>query len=150
MKLSRSILFAATALLVSHSAAAEIYKCTDEQGNTRYVDKPCAGRSVIFTPTPAPVISEDASGRMDKTKRLLRAYEAEHEEEQRAEARRVLEQQQRIKKCTNAKYYEQNVTHAGRVYRTDENGQRFDLTNEERAETEANARKEVERWCDSK
>ena len=99
MKLSRSILFAATALLVSHSAAAEIYKCTDEQGNTRYVDKPCAGRSVIFTPTPAPVISEDASGRMDKTKRLLRAYEAEHEEEQRAEARRALEQQQRTKKC---------------------------------------------------
>lgn len=150
MKLSRTILLAVIALPVSHSATAEIYKCTDEQGNTRYVDKPCAGPSVVFTPTPAPVISEDASVRMDKTKRLLRAYEAEHEEEQRAEAQRTLEKQQRIEKCTDAKYYEQNVTHAGRVYRIDENGQRFDLTDEERAETEANARKEVERWCDSK
>lgn len=149
MKLSRSIVLAATALLLSHSVAAEIYKCTDELGNTLYVDKPCAGRSVIFTPIPAPVISEDASGRMDKTKRLLRAYEAEHEEQQRAEASRVLEQQQRIKKCSDAKYYEQNVTHASRLYRTDENGQRFDLSDEERAETEANARKEVKHWCDS-
>ncbi len=149
MKLSRSIVFAATALLLSHSVVAEIYKCTDELGNTLYVDKPCAGRSVIFTPIPAPVISEDASGRMDKTKRLLRAYEAEHEEEQRAEASRVLEQQQRIKKCSDAKYYEQNVTHASRLYRTDENGQRFDLSSEQRAKTEANARKEVKRWCDS-
>lgn len=149
MKLLRSLLLAATVLFVSHSVMADIYKCTDEQGNVLYVDKPCSDTAVVITPKKGPVITEDSLQRQRKTQRLLRAYEAEHEEEQRAQAQRTLEQQQRIKNCSAAKYYEQNVTHASRLYRTDDNGQRFDLSNAERAKTEAYARKEVKRWCDS-
>ena len=142
-------MLAALALLVSSGAAAEIYKCIDARGGTRYSDKPCAGSAVIITPETAPVISEEAAGRMDRTRRLLRAYEAEHEEERRAEAEQQAKLEQRKGNCARAQAYERGVTQASRVYRTDESGQRFDLTTEERAATEARARAEVARWCNS-
>jgi hypothetical protein len=144
-----TVMLAALALLVSGSAVAEIYKCIDARGATRYSDKPCAGSAVIITPETAPVISEEAAGRMDRTRRLLRAYEAEHEEERRAEAEQQAKLEQRKGNCARAQAYERGVTQASRVYRTDESGQRFDLTTEERAATEARARAEVARWCDS-
>jgi hypothetical protein len=145
----RTAALAGLALLVTTSAPAEIYKCADAQGRTRYGDKPCAGNSEIITPKPAPLVSEDTAGRMDRTQRLLRAYEAEHEEERRAEAEQKAEQEKRIRNCARAKSYERGVTRASRVYRTDEAGQRFDLSFEERAAAEAKARAEVAHWCDS-
>jgi hypothetical protein len=87
---------------------------------------------------------------MDKTQRLLRAYEAEHAEERRKEAEQKAEQEQRKRNCIVARNYERGVTRSNRVYRTDESGQRIDLTFEERAAEEARARAEVTRWCDSK
>jgi hypothetical protein len=140
----------ALALVVSSGVTAEIYKCSDAQGKVRYGDKPCAGSSVIITPTTAPAVSEDAAGRMDKTQRLLRAYEAEDAEVRRAEAEQKAEAEKRTLNCTRARHYERGVTQASRVYRTDEAGQRIDLNDEERAATEKSARAEVERWCDSK
>jgi hypothetical protein len=87
---------------------------------------------------------------MDKTQRLLRAYEAEHEEVRRAEAEQQAEQEQRKHNCARAQSYQRGVTRASRVYRTDEAGQRIDLTTEERAAVEEKARAEVARWCGSK
>ena len=145
----RATALAGLALLVTTGVPAEIYKCTDAQGRTRYGDKPCAGSSVIITPKPAPVVSEDSVGRMDKTRRLLRAWEAEHEEVRRAEAEQKAEQEMRKRNCVRAKNYERGVTRSSRVYRTDDTGRRIDLTDEERAATEAQARAEVARWCDS-
>jgi len=147
MKISGIVIFAAVGLLVSSGTAAEIYKCTDARGGTRYSDKPCAGSAVIITPEAAPVISEEAAGRMDRTQRLLRAYDAEHEEERRAEAEQQAELERRKYNCARAQAYERGVTQASRLYRTDESGQRFDLTTEERTSTEAKARAEVARWC---
>jgi len=150
MNSSRISLIAGLALFVSTGATAEIYKCTDVQGKTRYGDKPCAGDAVIITPEAAPEVSEDTAGRMDKTQRLLRAYEAEHAEERRKEAAQKADEEKRKRNCIRAQNYERGVTHASRVYRTDKDGQRIDLTNEERAETEAKARAEVKRWCNGK
>jgi len=146
----RAKALAGLGLLVTTGVPAEIYKCTDAQGRTRYGDKSCAGSSVIITPKPAPVVSEDSVGRMDRTQRLLRAYEAEHEEVRRAEAEKKAKQEERTRNCARAQSYERGVTRASRVYRTDDAGQRIDLTTEERAATEAQARAEVARWCDSK
>ena len=137
-------------LLVCTGAGAEIYKCTDAQGKTRYGDQPCAGDVVIFTPRAAPTVDEDMAGRMDKTQRLLRAYAAEHEERRHAEAEQHAAQEQRKHNCARAQAYERGVTRASRVYRTDETGQRTDLSSEERAAAEAKARAEVTHWCGSK
>jgi len=125
---------AGLALLVTTGVPAEIYKCTDAQGRIRYGDKPCAGSSVIITPKAAPAVSEDSVVRMDRTQRLLRAYEAEHEEARRAQAEQQAEQEQRKYNCARAQSYARGVTQASRVYRTDD----------------AQARAEVARWCDGK
>ena len=93
------------------------------------------------------MISEDAAGRMERTQRLLRAYYAEHVEERRADAEEQAELERRKYNCARAQAYERGVTQASRLYRTDESGQRFDLTTEERTSTEAKARAEVARWC---
>jgi len=146
----RSAVLAGLAVFVSTGVMAEIYKCTDAQGRTRYGDKPCAGKSVIITPRAAPAVSEDAAVRMNRTQRLLQAYEAEHEEVRRAQAEQKAGQEQRKYNCARAQSYARGVTQASRVYRTDDAGQRIDLSFEERAAAAAKARAEVARWCDSK
>ena len=142
------LLFAGTA--ASTTASAAIYKCTDAQGATRYADKPCADNAVIITPKPAPAVSEESTSRRDKTQRLLRAYEAEHEETQRAEAEEKATRERRTRNCALARNYQRSVTQAGRLYRTDAAGERIGLSDAERAATEASAGAEVARWCDSK
>ena len=144
------MLSAGLLLFVSSGVFAEIYKCTDTQGSTRYSDKPCAGNTTIITPEAAPAVSEDAAGRMEKTQRLLRAYEAEHQEERRKEAEQKAEQEKRERNCARAKNYERGITQANRVFRTDESGQRVVLNDAERTAEEARARADVARWCDSK
>jgi len=135
-------------LFASGTAVAEIYKCTDAQGKTRYADKPCSGSAVIITPEKAPGISEDSEQRMEKTQRLLRAYDAEHAEEREQEAAIKNEKLQRQQKCAAAKRYQRGVTQASRVYAYDEKGQRYDLSTEERAAEESSAQQKVEHWCD--
>ena len=142
--------FAGVLLLISSASVAEIYKCTDAQGKTRYADKPCGGSAVVITPKKAPAVTEDSVRRMDKTQRLLRAYDAEHKEEQDREAASEAEKIQRQQKCSEARRYQRGVTQASRVYAYDEAGQRYDLSDEGRAAEEARAQEEVERWCDEK
>ena len=142
--------FGGVLLLISSASVAEIYKCTDAQGKTRYADKPCSGSAVVITPKKAPAVTEDSVRRMDKTQRLLRAYDTEHKEEQDREAASKAEKIQRQQKCSEARRYQRGVTQASRVYAYDEAGQRYDLSDEGRAAEEARAQEEVERWCDEK
>ena len=134
--------------LASGTAVAEIYKCIDAQGKTRYADKPCSGSAVIITPEKATSVSEDSEQRMEKTQRLLRAYDAEHAEEREQEAAIKNKKLQRQQKCAAAKQYQRGVTQASRVYAYDEKGQRYDLSTEKRAAEESSAQQKVEHWCD--
>jgi hypothetical protein len=135
-------------LFSSGIAVAEIYKCTDAQGKTRYTDKPCSGNAVIITLEKAPSVSEGSEQRMEKTQRLLRAYDAEHAEKRAQEEASKAEKIKRQQKCAKAQQYQRGVTQASRVYSYDEKEQRYDLNTEERAAEESKAQQEVERWCD--
>ena len=59
------------ALLTSTNGLAEIYKCSDAQGNVQYADKPCAGESSVITPRSAPKVDENSEQRMQKGGRSL-------------------------------------------------------------------------------
>jgi hypothetical protein len=156
--------FTVLLLVASNASLAEIYKCTDAQGKTRYADKPCSDSAVVITPEKAPIVTEDSLRRMDKTQRvtedslrrmdktqrLLRAYDAEHEEERAQKAASKAEKLQRQQKCDEAKHYQRGVTQASRVYAYDKAGQRYDLSTEQRAAEEAMAQEKVEQWCDEK
>lgn len=135
-------------LLACTPAAAEIYKCTGPQGTVRYTDEPCAGESTVFTPRAAPKADADSVQRMEKTRRLLRAYDEEHAEaEEQAEKQRQ-EQQQREQNCAAARNRLDRYLHASRLYRVGPDGKQVNLSADERTRSTDRARAEVESWCD--
>jgi hypothetical protein len=126
---------------------AEIYKCTDAQGETQYSDEPCGSNASVFVPRAAPAPAEDAADRADKTQRLLRAYEVENAEQQRKAAEALAAREEAEQKCTRARDRLRGVTQARAVYRLDDEGNRVVLSFEERAASEEKAHTQVEHWC---
>ena len=136
-------------LLVSTPLHAAIYKCTDAQGDTQYSDEPCGDASTVFVPRTVPSVpAVDAAERMDKTQRLLRAYEVENAERQRQEAAARTARVEAEKNCVTARDRLRNISQARALYRLDEEGNRIVLSFEERAAAEERAQSAVERWCD--
>ena len=136
------------ALLTSTNGLAEIYKCRDAQGKVQYADKPCAGESSVITPRAAPKVDENSEQRMQKTRRLLRAYQEEDAREKEQQAEVKAEKQERKRNCANARDRYQRFLQASRIFKLDDEGNRVIFTDEERAQSTEHARLEVERWCD--
>ena len=136
------------ALLVSTPLQAAIYKCTDAQGDTQYSDEPCGDDTTVFVPRAAPAPAGDATERMDKTQRLLRAYDVENAERQRQETAARTARAEAETNCVTARDRLRNITQARALYRLDEDGNRVVLSFDERAASEEQARAAVERWCD--
>ncbi|HYQ71358.1 MAG TPA: DUF4124 domain-containing protein [Gammaproteobacteria bacterium] len=128
--------------------AAEIYKCSDAGGGVQYTDKPCTGETRIIVPAAAPEPDAHVAGRRQRTDKLLRAYDAEHAEEQRAQAEAAAALQQRQQECSRARDWLARVSHARGLYRMAEDGSQADLDKTERAAIQAKAEAGVARWCD--
>jgi hypothetical protein len=135
-------------LLAWLQAGAEIYKCTGADGAVQYGDKPCAGHATIITPAAAPEADAHVAERRRRTDKLLRAYDEEHAEEQRARAEAAAALQKRRQECARARSFQSRVTRAGSLYRVAEDGSRVDLNDAEHAAVLAKARADVARWCD--
>jgi response regulator RpfG family c-di-GMP phosphodiesterase len=149
MYLTRSALTLFTLLsLASLPATAEIYKCTAGSGAVQYSDKPCAGRSTIITPAPAPAADAHVIERRQRADKLLRAYDAEHAEEQREQAEAAAALQQRQQKCNGARDWLARVSRASTLYRLAEDGSHVNLDDAEHAAALAKAEADVARWCD--
>ena len=146
MKCTCMILVAA--LLTSTNGLAEIYKCRDAQDKVQYADKPCEGESVVITPRVAPKVEEKSEQRMQKTQRLLRAYQEENIQKKEQEAEVRAEKQARKRNCAKARDRYEGFIRASRIYRLDDEGNRVVYSDEERLQTTEQARLEVERWCD--
>jgi hypothetical protein len=133
--------------LAGTDAAAEIYKCTDASGKTRYTDRPCGAGATVITPRKAAPVDTDSSRRMQQTRKLLRAYEEERREERRQRAEVQAREAERERNCREAKNRYRQISEANRVFRLDEDGNRVIMTDEERAASTARARQAVEQWC---
>jgi hypothetical protein len=134
--------------LVCVPAAAEIYKCNDASGAVQYADKPCAVNSTIITPAAAPDVDTRVIERRQRVDRLLRAYDEEHAEEQRAQAEAEAALQKRLQECTRARDWLARVTMASTLYRVAEDGSHLNLNDAEHAAVMAKAEADVARWCD--
>jgi hypothetical protein len=139
-------------LLVSGPiSAGDIYKYVDASGNVHYGDRPSGDaaeeRLDITTRATDPAVVQAeidqrrAADAVRDEKRVLRANQKEEAAEQRAAreqlARQCEEQRKRLKSYTESQ----------RLYRRDENGERVYLNGDERAETEAALRQEIETTC---
>lgn len=150
MRPMRSVLMLSTLLSLAWlPAAAEIYKCTDDRGAVQYSDKPCAGKSTIIAPAAAPEVDVHVIERRQRMDKLLRAYDAEHAEEQREQAEAEAALQQRRQKCSKARDWLARVTTASTLYRVADDGSHENLDDAERAAALAKAEADVATWCDS-
>ncbi len=136
------------ALLGCTPLQAAIYKCTDAQGDTQYSDEPCGHNATEFVPKVAPAPAGDAAERMDKTQRLLRAYDVENAERQRQETAARTARAEAEKNCIDARERLRSITRARALYRLDEDGNRVVLSFDERAAAEEQAGAAVQHWCD--
>ena len=144
----KGALLLALLLLACAPLHADIYKCTGDRGDTQYSDVPCGSNSSVFVPRAAPQTSGDEAQRLEKTRRLLRAYELEHVQEQREAASALAASRTAEEKCNAARARLRGVTQARAVYRLDEEGNRVVLSFDERAAAEEQARMAVANWCD--
>ncbi len=136
------------ALLGCTPLQAAIYKCTDAQGDTQYSDGPCGHNATEFVPKVAPAPAGDATERMDKTQRLLRAYDIENAERQRRETAARTARAEAENNCIDARERLRSITRARALYRLDEEGNRVVLSFDERAVAEEQAGAAVQHWCD--
>ena len=166
-------------LLVSIPVAAvEVYKWTDADGRTRYTDIPppsnipyvtltgkkstptaaavtepsgeagAAGEAPAAVNTPDKPASTNGSAKPQADKKLEEAKKKLAAEEERK--KKEDEQKLREKNCLAAKSNLLQLREGGRIYSTNEKGEREYLADADRAIKIADAEKEVEEWCKPK
>lgn len=135
--------------LAAWPCQAEVYRWVDEQGQVHYEDQPRDSKTRKISPPRVPV--DGAAGdsrRMEKTRKLLNAYEAERQQARDEKAERREQAQERQRKCINAKDDLRQYQESGSVYRLDGEGKRVYLSNAEREALIAQYRQAVSEWCD--
>ena len=148
MKLSLHLLVAMCGLLTL-PVAAEIHRCTGADGSVIFSDVPCGEEATVFKPL-KPVNPGESLQRNDKRDRLLRAFEEERQLDREQAAEEKAERDKRARKCAEAKDDLRVMKQAGRMYDLDEDGNRFYLSDAQRAEALRDTRAAVEHWCDKK
>ena len=148
MKISLHLLVAMCGLL-SLPVAAEIHRCTGADGNMIFSDVPCGEEATVFKPL-KPVNPDKSLLRNDKRDRLLRAFEEERQLEREQATEEKAERDKRARKCAEAKDDLRVMKQAGRMYDLDEDGNRFYLSDAQRAEALRDTRAAVAHWCDKK
>lgn len=135
--------------LAAGPCQAEVYRWVDEQGQVHYEDQPRDSKTRKLSPPSAPVDGAAAdSQRMEKTRRLLNAYESERQQarEEKAERRKQTEEQRR--KCIRAKDDLRQYEESGSVYRLDGEGKRVYYSDAEREALIAKYREAIAEWCE--
>ena len=133
-------------LLYTLPAAAEIHRCTGDDGAVTFSDSPCGEQKTTFGKyrpaenhgTPANV----------KQMRLLQAFEVERRQAQQQADAEAAKRAERASKCRYARDRLRAVRQAGRIYNVDDNGERVVQSDAARAETERQAEDYVNYWCD--
>jgi hypothetical protein len=135
-------------LLGPQAAARDVYKWVDANGKVHYGDRPdsaAAEKLEVRAAEPSP--DENAAARDEKTRRLLKQFEQERAEDAEAEARIAEEKAMRRENCLKARDLLEKYRNASYLYEDGEGKDHRVLTKEERAEAEAAAQKEADKWC---
>lgn len=138
-------------LLVPASAAAEIYKWIDEEGNVHYSQqRPPADAQPKSTETikvnSGAASEADLKGLQRDIERSNKIFEdrAKQKEEQEQAA---AEQAIRKQNCEKVRLNLQKLQEVQRVFHTDEEGNRVRVGEEQRQADITRAQEQVEEWC---
>lgn len=139
----------ATILLVLSNAvwSGEIYKWVDKNGNVHFSDQPGNSRSErVDVPKfkTDPVLEERQKRREESDQKQQAEKDVQALDDQAVQE----QEEQRKKNCITARERVEQLQTVRRLFRMDENGERHDLSDEERANQLVKARQDVEKWCE--
>ncbi len=142
-------------LSLGQGAAADVYRWVDENGRVHFGDRPPANEAAETTtvetqdtPPSSPGTAPGSSDRGVTRQRLLDQYQKEREAKQEATQKKREEEQRREQLCVQARTELENYQIHPVLYEMAPNGERRYLSDQERAQTIAEARQAVEHWCD--
>ena len=147
--LVRSLGGAVLALGMSAPAlAGEVYQWTDAEGRRHFGDRPPpAGATAVPLPRNPGNEAPTADERLEKQRRLLRAFDADRRQQRDARARAQQETANRQHNCAEARDALRRQRSASGVYRLDDEGRRIFLDATERERSIEAARAAVDHWC---
>ncbi|MBT8088506.1 MAG: DUF4124 domain-containing protein [Gammaproteobacteria bacterium] len=147
------VIFAAALAIGSGAFANEIYKWVDQDGNVHYEDRPSGSDSeqrlaLSYKRTDAASIEQLKEDR-SAARASREEAEAKQAEEQQATAAAADKEEARKKKCESYRASLDTFANSRRVYRTDDNGERVFLEDDEIQKTRARAEALVAKYCTS-
>lgn len=137
--------------LASGAMANEIYKWTDENGNIHYGDRPSGAATeqrlaMSYSRTDSGSVDKRVQAREEATsaREEARAEAAAAEKEAEENAAIAAE---RDRKCERSRTRLETYLQSRRLYRTDDNGERVYLDDEQRSEARRKAEEQVAEFC---
>lgn len=136
----------ALCLAVAGAAAAEIFKWTDANGEVHYGDRPPTAGAARITVHGGR--GSDDTTRRERTRRLLQEFETERAEQAERDAALAREEAERTAACADARNRHFEYKNSGYLYEWDANGEKRVLSDAEHRRARAEARADVDKWCD--
>lgn len=139
----------ATLLLVTAPGAiAEVYRWVDAQGQVHFEDRSQAqSSSGARSYTPPAAASENPQQRLDKTRKLLNAYQSERQQAREQQEQQKQELAKRTRQCAVARDNLRQYQQYGGIYRLDDDGKRVYLSDQERDTLMQRTRDDIARFC---
>lgn len=116
------------ALLASPWATAEIYRWVDSQGNVHFDSRPRPGAEQVYV---RPQVIERDEATREREARTERFFEARRQEQQVADQAASQQYAQRERTCRQLREELSRLSHGGRYFSADANGERVYYSDEE-------------------
>ena len=148
MSLRYNVVTLLVCLLLPLTAAGEIYKWTDADGNVHYGSSPPVDQQTETVKPPPSGDTEAAQKSLQQSREILQPPEKKNKD---AEKKKTAEAEQdpeaKKKRCEAAKKALEQMRTANRLQYIDDQGERAYMTPEQRAEREKKAQEMVKESC---
>lgn len=143
-----SVFLGVLILVATVDLRAEIHRWVDEHGQVHYEERTKAqSDSGLQSYKPPEGGGQTPQQRMEKTRKLLNAYEVERQQARQRETEKRQEQEEQKRNCALARDKLRQHQSYGSVYRLNEHGERVYLSESERRELLNRSRDDVAKWC---
>ncbi len=146
MRIPYMPLVAASLLCSSSLASAQIYKCVGPGGNVQFSEAPAASGKCEIVGESAPTPSSD-SGSDESLRSYVHKLDEEHAQEDRDKAKATELAAQKKARCSQATRHSAFLESGGRMFATDEKGERTYLSDQELEQRREAAKQQMESAC---
>ncbi|MFY0700791.1 MAG: DUF4124 domain-containing protein [Bermanella sp.] len=138
-----------TLFFVSALHANQVYKWTDDKGQTHFSQFPpeqSQSQNIVVN-TPAPSNSKAAGEKLEKMRQQLQEQSVDRNTESEEEKEAAKEAERMAENCKRAKQRLTDLKNNGRIYKTLENGEREWYDEKGRENLIKDATKDVTKYC---